>query len=187
MELTALKEGVRICIYMVREVYYMPKKEISNNLKLAFFTIILGAFCGAIIWGFLRLVGICTELLWEDLPSVFGFNWLPIAVCTVGGLVVGIIHVKCGDYPEELNDVLGKIKKDKHYDYKPMLSMLICAFLPLILGASVGPEAGLTGVIAGLCYWVGDNVKYAKESADKFSEIGAVVTLGSLFHISLFS
>ena len=45
--------------------------------------------------------------------------------------------------------------------------VLVCAFLPLVFGSSVGPEAGLTGIIAGLCYWVGDNVKYAKEHADE--------------------
>lgn len=55
-----------------------------------------------------------------------------------------------GDYPEELNVVLGKIKRDKHYDYKPMGVILVCAFIPLVIGASVGPEAGLTGIIAGL-------------------------------------
>lgn len=164
----------------------MQKEEVGNNFKLALFTILLGAFSGAVIWAFLRLMGICTKLLWEDLPDVVGVNWLPVAICAAGGLITGLIHVKCGDYPEELHDVLGKIKKDKHYNYKPMLSILICALLPLIFGASVGPEAGLTGVIAGLCYWVGDNVKFAKKNADKYSEIGAVVTLGSLFHIPLF-
>ena len=41
--------------------------------------------------------------------------------------------------------------------------MLICAFIPLVFGASVGPEAGLTGIIAALCYWIGDNVSYAKQ------------------------
>ena len=67
-----------------------------------------------------------------------------------------------------------------------MAVILVCAFIPLVFGASVGPEAGLTGIIAGLCYWVGDNVKYAKEHAEEYSEIGAAVTLGSLFHVPLF-
>ena len=64
--------------------------------------------------------------------------------------------------------------------------MLVCAFLPLVFGASVGPEAGLTGIIAGLCYWIGDNVKYAKSHAAEYSDIGAAVMLGTLFHAPLF-
>ena len=31
--------------------------------------------------------------------------------------------------------------------------------LPLLFGGSVGPAAGLTGVIAGLCTWVGDRMR----------------------------
>ena len=61
-----------------------------------------------------------------------------------------------------------------------MLVMLISAFLPLIFAASVGPEAGLTDVIVGLCYWVGDNIKYAKEHEREYSEVGEAVTLGVL-------
>ena len=56
--------------------------------------------------------------------------------------------------------------------------MLLCALLPLLLGASVGPEAGLTGIIAALCYWVGDNVTLGAGSVlmtkpkDGFTYIG---------------
>ena len=162
------------------------KIKAINNLRLYILVILLGAVTGAILWVFMKAVGICTELLWEVLPEAAGVNWLPVIFCTAGGLAAGLIRRKYGDFPEELPIVLGKIKRDKHYDYKPMPVMLICAFLPLILGASVGPEAGLTGIIAGLCYWVGDNVKYAREYTAEYSEIGAAVTLAGLFHIPLF-
>lgn len=148
--------------------------------------IFLGAVAGAVLWGFLKAVGVCTGFLWETLPEKAGVSWLPVLFCTAGGFISGLIRRKYGDYPEELSTVLGKIKQKKHYDYRPMPVMLICAFLPLVIGASVGPEAGLTGIIAGLCYWVGDNVRYAKEHAEEYSEIGAAVTLTGLFHIPLF-
>lgn len=162
------------------------KVKAKNSLTLYLLVVLLGAMTGAVLWLFLKAVGICTGLLWEKLPEATGASWLPVAVCAAGGLAAGMIHKKYGDYPEELPVVLGKVKKEKHYDYGNMPVLLVCAFLPLILGASVGPEAGLTGIIAGLCYWIGDNVKYAKEHADEYSEIGAAVTLGSLFHVPLF-
>ena len=162
------------------------KETIINNFKLGAFTALLGAVCGAVIWAFLRLTGICTQFLWDTIPEQTGISWIPVVICTAGGLAAGLIHKRYGIYPEELQTVLVKIKREKHYDYGPMPVMLICAFLPLILGASVGPEAGMTGIIAGLCYWVGDSVRYAKEHAEEYSEIGAAVTLGSLFHIPLF-
>ena len=162
------------------------KKSTGNEFRLILLTMLLGAFCGAVVWLFLRLLGICTDFIWETVPAKAGFRYLPVLICTAGGLAAGLVRRKYGDYPEELPVVLGKVRKEKHYDYSNMLVILVCAFLPLVFGSSVGPEAGLTGIIAGLCYWVGDNVKYAKEHAEEYSEIGAAVTLGSLFHMPLF-
>ena len=161
-------------------------KNKVNELKLGLLTILLGAFCGAVVWLFLRLLGIFTGLVWDVIPERVGFRYLPVVICALGGLAAGLIRKRYGDYPEELSIVLASVRKEKHYDYSKMPVILACAFLPLVFGASVGPEAGLTGIIAGLCYWVGDNVKYAKEHAAEYSEIGAAVTLGSLFHVPLF-
>ncbi len=70
---------------------------------------------------------------------------------------MGFIHKRYGNYPEELDLVMEKIRKDKYYSYKHILPLLICAFIPLCCLSSVGPEAGLTGIIAALCYLVADN------------------------------
>jgi len=161
-------------------------KHSSNTFKLILFTALLGAFAGLVVWCFLKAVSICTGLIWEKLPFATGFTYAPLIICILGGLIVGIIHRSFGDYPEELQVVMEKIQKDKHYDYHPIAAMLICAFFPLVCGASVGPEAGLTGIIAALCYWVGDNVTFAKSNTEMISEIGEAVTLGQLFSSPLF-
>ena len=67
-----------------------------------------------------------------------------------------------------------------------MLIMLGAAILPLLFGASIGPEAGLTGIIVGLCYWVGDNTIFAGKNAKEYSEIGIAATLSVLFYAPLF-
>ena len=162
------------------------KKRAGNTIKMVILTALLGGFAGLLIWCFLKAVSVCTYYLWDILPQSSGITYLPVAVCVAGGLVTGLLHRFFGDYPEELNSVMGKIKKDKHYDYHHITVMLICAFIPLVCGASVGPEAGLTGFIAALCYWVGDNVTFARKNTDIFSEIGEAVTLGQLFHSPLF-
>lgn len=91
-----------------------------------------------------------------------------------------------GDYPEEMETVMAKVKTEKHYDYKNMLVMMIAAVLPLLIGSSVGPEAGLTGIIVGMCYWAGDNLKFARQHAKEYSQIGVAASLSVLFHAPLF-
>ncbi len=161
-------------------------KNLCNHLKMLFLTVLLGGFTGIVIWCFLKAVSFCTGLVWEIIPEKTGSRFLIIPLCMLGGLVCGILHKRFGNYPEDLSVVMGKVKNEKHYDYHPMFAILACAFLPLVFGSSVGPEAGLTGIIAALCYWVGDNVSYAKEQSSLYSEIGEAITLGQLFHMPLF-
>lgn len=170
----------------VEDDFRMKKNEILNGIKMAVFTALLGITAGIVIWVFLKAVSICTELLWKGIPAGSGSLYIMIPVCAAGGLAVGMLRKRFGDYPEDLQTVMAKVKKNKHYEYRPMLVILVCAFLPLVLGASVGPEAGLTGIIAALCYWVGDNVTYARKHTEEFSRIGEAVTLSQLFHAPLF-
>ena len=115
---------------------------------------------------------------YEWIPSGTGTRFILPALCAAGGLITGVIHHFAGNYPDELNVVLYKVKKEKYYDYRHLAAMLGCAFLPLVFGSSVGPEAGLTGIIAALCYWVGDNVTFARNYSALYSAVGEAVTLG---------
>lgn len=162
------------------------RRSLENQLKLWGFCLIIGAFAGLILWVFLKAVLLGTECLWEWIPGTFEIPFYTILVCTVGGALIGMFRKKFGDYPEELETVLGKLKKEKSYEYRNMAVLLIAAALPLILGSSVGPEAGMTGVIVGLCCWASENVKFAKENAQTYSQLGTAVTLGVLFHSPLF-
>lgn len=160
--------------------------RVKNELKMLLFTACLGAVASAIVWIFLKAVSVCTTFIWGSLSERLSVPYFPIIVCAIGGVLIGIAHKFFGDYPEDLAVVMGKVKTEHHYDYRAMLPMLLAAFLPLIFAGSVGPEAGLTGVIVGLCYWVGDNLKYAKANKDEYTKIGEAVTLGVIFHAPLF-
>lgn len=162
------------------------KIKLKNQLNLNIFCVITGAFASAVIWLFLKAVSLGTLFLWERLPDTVSLPFYTVLVCTAGGALIGIFRKKYGDYPEELTTVLGKMKNEKRYEYKNMPAMLIAAFLPLVIGSSVGPEAGMTGIIAGLCYWAGDNLRFAKSNAKEYSQIGAAVTLSLLFRSPLF-
>ncbi len=164
----------------------MEKTRKHNAFAVILLTVCLGAVVGLILWLFLQAMARGISFVWEFLPAHTGGRWITVPLCAAAGCLVGFLHRRFGDYPEELETVMGKVKREKHYDYRPMAVMLVCALLPLVFGSSVGPEAGLTGIIAGLCYWIGDNVSFAKRHADLYSEIGEAVTLGQIFHMPLF-
>ena len=131
----------------------------KSKMNLIVRSILLGAASGMIVWIFLKVLAVCTELIWETFPNQLQNPFYTVAVCTAGGLITGIYRKKFGDYPEEMMVVLGKVKKQKWYDYKKLPVILPSAFLPLVFASSVGPEAGLVGIITALCYWVADSLK----------------------------
>lgn len=161
-------------------------KSIKNSLYLILFCAILGAVAGGVIWAFLKVMSLGIAFLWEWLPAHVPIPYYTVAVCTAGGALIGCFRWKFGDYPEELDVVMGKVKAEKAYDYSNMPVLLLSALMPLLLGSSIGPEAGLTGVIVGLCYWVGDNLSFARQNAKEYSQVGAAVTLSVLFRSPLF-
>lgn len=130
-----------------------------KNLKLITKSIWMGAASGAMVWAFLKVLAICTEYLWKVFPEQINSPLYTLIVCTVGGFVTGIFRKRAGDYPEEMMVVLGKVKTEKYYDYTKLPLLFIAAFLPLVFASSVGPEAGLVGIVTAICYWVAASLK----------------------------
>ena len=161
-------------------------KKTKNAALIVLYTIILGGIVGAIIWAFLRLMNIGINFVWKFIPGQFNIPFYTIIICVVGSFLIGLYKRKFGDYPEELQVVIGKVKKDGGYPYSNVFSILGAALFPLVLGASVGPEAGLTGVIAGLCTWIGDKLKKYIHTVDELNMIGISATLGTIFKSPMF-
>ena len=161
-------------------------KKVKNNLLFLLYTVILGAIVGAIVWAFVRIMNLGIEFIWDFAPSHLNFPLYTLFVCVIGGLLIGVWKKKFGDYPEELGTVMGKIKKTGRYQYNNVFSTIVSALSPLLIGASVGPEAGLTGVIAGLCTWVGDKLKLYLKEVEELTQIGLSATLGTIFHSPMF-
>ena len=148
--------------------------------------IVMGVVAGAIVWAFLFVMDLLIGLIWGRLPAYFDFVFLPLVICVIGGFVIGIYQKVFGTYPESLDTVLAKVKKDGRYEYKNIMVYSTAALLPLIFGASVGPEAGLTGTIAGICTWVGDRMKRFGTDFKHMTEIGVAAALSSVFTAPLF-
>lgn len=159
---------------------------LKNQIELWLFCAIIGTVAGALVWLLLKIMSVGTEFLWNWIPGKISFPYYTVFLCTVGAAIIGVFRKLFGDYPEELETVMDKVRKEKRYEYKNMLVMMIAALLPLLIGSSIGPEAGLTGIIVGLCYWAGDNLKFAGQNTKNYSQIGAAVSMSVLFHAPLF-
>lgn len=163
------------------------KKTVTNEIRLMVFCLLIGAVAGIVFWIFLFLVQKGTWLLWDLIPEkLIPFWWYPLLCCTLGGLLIGLFRKKFGDYPEDMMTVFGKVKKTKTYPYRKIVILCIAAILPLIFGASVGPEAGMVGIMTAICCWAGENLRFAGKQAAWYSKVGTSVSLSVMFRSPLF-
>ncbi|MCF0146152.1 MAG: chloride channel protein [Eubacterium sp.] len=171
-------------------------KGIGVYILFCLMALVLGAIAGIIVWGILMLINLLTGVIWEKIPAAIaggspGFLYY-LVIGVAGAVIIGLLQKRNGILPDEMDEVLAKIKKTGRYSYKNIGAITIAAMMPLIFGAAIGPEAGLTGVIAGLCYWVADSLRARRgrlgemldEKSDQGSslaETGIAVVLSVIF------
>lgn len=154
-------------------------------------TIAFGAFAGAFVWAFFFLMNAGIHLLWDVVPASLAAAGLPavlypIVFCTLGGLCIGLFAKRFGPYPDDMNTVMAQVKSKGRYEYKHLGASFFGALFPLLFGGSIGPEAGLTGVIAGLCTWVGDRLRFMGAEMRELAEAGCAAAISAIFSTPLF-
>lgn len=154
---------------------------------------VTGAFAGAAVWLFFFAMEHGVDYLWTEIPHMlgvaspelasgpFGFLPYPFFVCLLGGLLIGLYEKMTGTKTDDLNQVMAKVKQDGRYPYDNLGKLSLAALLPLLFGGSIGPEAGLTGVIAGLCSWVGDRMRRFGAEFRELTLLGTQAALTALF------
>lgn len=114
----------------------MKKQTLANNLVYYIFCGFSGAVISAIVWLFLKLMSLGINLIWEQIPSGLNFSYYPLLVCTIGGILIGVYQKLSKAVPDELDEVMKKVKRDKYYPYNKVILLCISALLPLLFGGS---------------------------------------------------
>lgn len=141
--------------------------NIRNVFAFAIFVFLCGGVVGAITGSFLQIMKLIINVLWVKIPQsfasvyIFGvkINFYYALFGAAGGILIGIWQRKYGDYPILLDGIMGIYRRDKNVPYDNLKVVFAAALMPLVFGASVGPEAGLAGIIAMLFCWVRDKYK----------------------------
>lgn len=166
----------------------MPANSLAkaqNRLVFAAVVVATGALAGAFVWLVVFTLGMLTGLLWgegaEGKPPVF-----VVAVCVAGGLAIGVVRKLLGFGPQELTQVIGQVKQTGRYSVPSIPGLAASALLPLVFGGAVGPEAGLTGVIAATCTKVGDRLRRVNADFAALANAGTMAALSAVFTAPLF-
>ena len=163
--------------------------KIVKYILFCVLALLLGFFAGAAVWALLRVMDFGIDLVWDTLPDVLecGHSILYyLAVCVTGGVLIGLWRKKYGPLPDNMEQVLGRVKTKGSYPYDRLPVIAVAALLPLIAGGTLGPEAGLSGIIAGLCCWIGDNLKYKGDKTVALAETGFIATVSVIFGAPFF-
>ena len=161
------------------------ESSISKRAIFLMAVLVTGAIAGAFIWLLLFIMNLGISAVWDRVPIYLG-EFYPVIVCLIGGVVIGLFAERFGDYPDTLPQVMAKVKEDGRYEYHDLGAMSVGAILPLVFGGSVGPEAGLTGVIAAVCTWVGDRMRRLGRDIRDLTEVSVYAALSAIFSAPLF-
>ena len=138
-----------------------PQAKPAPYIKLLALVAVLGLISALVTFAFVALVHQGTALVWEQAALALGLDprLFTVLVCTLGGLVVGLLVKLFGDHSGIFAEVMREFGKTGRFDYRNAPGIVITAFVSLISGASLGPEAPLADACGGIGTLMSDRLK----------------------------
>lgn len=161
----------------------------KDVMLLGIFALVLGLVSGVVIWLVLALMHAGLALVWQVLPARLSFGETlayPLLVCMGAGVLIGILQCRYGALPKTMEQVVATVKRDGGYTVASLPVLVVMILLPIIFGGAIGPEAGLTGLIAALWTLIVNNINLRGLELATMAEAGMAATLGVIFGAPLF-
>ena len=143
------------------------RNQRSMHILFLLFAALTGCTVAVIIWVFLKVCNLGVAVVWDYFPTYVDSPLYTMILCLFGGLIIGIFHKKYGDFPETIQQVIHRLKTEKRLTYKNIPIVMAATFLSLFFGGAVGPETGVVGVLAGLCFWAMDQLYMARDTMEE--------------------
>jgi H+/Cl- antiporter ClcA len=138
-----------------------PQARAAPYIRLLMLVALMGIVSALVTFGFIVLVNRASGLIWEQAAASIGLDprLFTLVICSLGGLLVGLLVKFFGDHNAIFADLMLEFGKTGRFDYRHAPGIVITAFVSLIAGASLGPEAPLADACGGIGTWAADRLK----------------------------
>lgn len=156
------------------------------STSFVMYSCVLGLIVGVGAALFLTLVNFLIEFVWVSIPHMVSIPFYPILVGLFGGVLVGLVQTKLGNYPITMHETLSEFKQKGRVTYQDQIGKnFLAAVIVLMFGASLGPEAALSGILGGMITWMGDHLKLTLKNKERLLKLGIGTMLAAIFRAPL--
>ncbi len=138
-----------------------PQANPRAYLKLMALVAVLGLISALVTFAFMALVHAGTGAVWEQAAAALGMDarLFTVLICTFGGLLVGLLVKLFGDHNAIFAELMQEFGKTGRFNYRHAPGIVATAFVSLIAGGSLGPEAPLADACGGIGTLMADKLK----------------------------
>ena len=158
-----------------------PADVATVTIGMVALALATGFIVGFLVFSLMNVSTWLTSLLWDGLGGACDVPWFSLAVCTLGGIVIGLWTYFAKDEVRPLEQVLGTFRRTGSYRMNGVAKPVASFLLPLVFGGSVGFEAGLTGIITAACCWIRDKLKAAGLRNAVIGDVTIAASLSAIF------
>ena len=174
-------EDTRPYVADAANVHPSAAGKVKLSIGFVLFAAALGFVIGFAVFCLMNLSTWLTTLLWDGVGGAADVPWFPLAVCTIGGLVIGLWTHVSDNRIKPLEVVMTEFKRTGGCDLGGAGKSVVSFLLPLVFGGSVGFEAGLTGIITASCCWIRDKLKAAGLAIGAVADASLAACISAIF------
>lgn len=158
-----------------------PQAKPAAYIKLLALVVVLGLISALVTFAFMALVGVGTGAIWEQAAGALGMDTrlFTLLICALGGLLVGLLVKLFGDHNAIFAELMQEFGKTGRFDYRHAPGIVITAFVSLIAGGSLGPEAPLADACGGIGTLMADKLKLDEQQTRTLGYSGVSAMLAS--------